>query len=167
MIAAGVVALALAVPAQVGMPPTAVLTDRLEHGDTILDASGSTDPDGVIVKYEWDLGHDGTYDLATAEPSVDVGPRQPSGDFQVRVTDNDGNTATAAASYTHSSPIDLLRYALRGTVTRQSAATTRRRGVVAVFTSTYPGLVSFALYRDAKLLQVCPPSRSPCTRRSA
>ncbi|MEP0814773.1 MAG: PKD domain-containing protein [bacterium] len=77
----------------VNAPPVAVLTADPTEGDPPLtvnfDASGSYDPDGTIVKYEWDWEGDGTYDFdsgtqATAQHTYDTG-----GSFTatLRVTD--------------------------------------------------------------------------------
>jgi len=55
-------------------PPTADAGGPYEgdEGSVItLDASGSSDPDGTIVLYEWDLDNDGAYDDATTV-SVDI-----------------------------------------------------------------------------------------------
>jgi subtilisin-like proprotein convertase family protein/PKD repeat protein len=63
-----------------------------------LDASGSYDPDGTIVRYEWDLDGDGTFETdATNIPTIQrlfgtSGPRTVS----VLVTDDSGATAVAS-----------------------------------------------------------------------
>ena len=51
-------------------PPTAVLHRQPEPGRSSasrsrFDASGSTDPDGTIAKYEWDLDGNGSYETNT------------------------------------------------------------------------------------------------------
>jgi hypothetical protein len=69
------------------------------EGDTLpLDASGSLDPDGVIVSYEWDLDGDGEYDDASGV-MVDVYFGD-NGTYTVglRVTDDKDASATAAAT---------------------------------------------------------------------
>jgi PKD domain-containing protein len=62
----------------------------------ILDASGSTDPEGPIASYRWDLDGDGVYETDTALTSnvwmFFLGPGwQPVG---LEVADQDGATAT-------------------------------------------------------------------------
>lgn len=69
------------------------------EGTTVtLDASGSTDADGTIASWAWDLDADGEFDDAdgptAALEASDDGVR----DVRVRVTDDDGATAVAAAS---------------------------------------------------------------------
>jgi PKD repeat protein len=60
-------------------------------------ADGSYDPDGRIVKYEWDLNGDGNFgqDGDTHSFTYDR-----AGDYvaELKVTDNDGNSATARAT---------------------------------------------------------------------
>jgi PKD repeat protein len=85
-----------------GAPPTAELSANPTEGDPPLsvnfDASGSSDPDGPIAKYEWDWTGDGAYDFdsgATATANhvyMDAGIYNP----KVRVTDQSGLTANAA-----------------------------------------------------------------------
>lgn len=65
-------------------------------GDRIrFDASASRDPDGEIVKYEWDWESDGTCDEVTTDPVVEH-TFDRAGTYQVtlRVTDDKGATAT-------------------------------------------------------------------------
>ena len=71
-----------------------------EGSDVVLDASGSSDPGGDIVLYEWDLDFDGQYDDATGITALFHGSRD--GDFAVglRVTEDGGETDTAAAPVT-------------------------------------------------------------------
>ncbi|MBW1786018.1 MAG: choice-of-anchor D domain-containing protein, partial [Deltaproteobacteria bacterium] len=66
-----------------------------------LDASGSIDPDGAIVLYEWDIDNDGTYDYESALPSQSHTYAQ-AGDYTIklRVTDNDGATDEAVTTAT-------------------------------------------------------------------
>lgn len=55
----------------------------------VADASASTDADGRIVSYEWDVGDDGTIDEVGVLPLLSVSPPVP---IRLRVTDNDGLT---------------------------------------------------------------------------
>jgi len=59
-----------------------------------FDASGSTDPDGVVVGYEWDFDDDGTVD---GTESIDSFTYRLAGTSRARlkVTDDSGLTATA------------------------------------------------------------------------
>jgi YD repeat-containing protein len=85
----------------VTQPPVADLTasppNPLTAQDVTLDASGSTDPDpgGAIVRYEWDLNGDGTFEHDTgATPTTTTQFATPgSHTVRVRVTDQDGATA--------------------------------------------------------------------------
>lgn len=65
-----------------------------------LDASGSGDPDGSVVSYEWDLDGDGTYETSTG-PLASAQRSFPSPGVRtvgVRVTDDQGAMATATAA---------------------------------------------------------------------
>jgi PKD repeat protein len=59
-----------------------------------LDGSGSTDPDGTIARYDWDLDADGTYEAAGASVSLTFA-HSGSHTMRLRVTDAFGATATA------------------------------------------------------------------------
>lgn len=63
-----------------------------------FDGSGSTDPDGTIVSYEWDFGDDS----GTATGAIVTHTYQSVGTYTVSltVTDDDGLTDTATASVT-------------------------------------------------------------------
>jgi dipeptidyl aminopeptidase/acylaminoacyl peptidase len=63
-----------------------------------FDASASSDPDGQVVRYQWDLDGDGTFETDTgavprARRSYGRARRVP---VRLRVTDNRGNTGEAA-----------------------------------------------------------------------
>lgn len=71
-----------------------------EGSPITFDGSGSYDPDGTIVKYEWDLDGDGQYDDATGvNPSYTWGDDY-SGGIGLKVTDNDGLTDTDSTTVT-------------------------------------------------------------------
>ncbi len=80
----------------------------LDEGDTLqLDASASSDSDGTIVAWDWDLDNDGVYgadDLDFSEPvtsSVDLGVQfddVANYTIGLRVTDNDGLTSTTTTT---------------------------------------------------------------------
>jgi YD repeat-containing protein len=67
-----------------------------------LDAGGSSDPDGTIVKYEWDLDGNGTFEKSTGATSSLTRSYPNPGGFTVgvRITDNDGATRTTTQSLT-------------------------------------------------------------------
>ena len=90
---------------QVTRPPVARLTASPaapSAGQVVtLDASGSSDPDGAIVSYQWDLDGSGTYATSTGQTSF-LQHTFAAGTYQlgVRVTDNYGATATASITLT-------------------------------------------------------------------
>jgi hypothetical protein len=63
-------------------------------------ATGSSDSDGAIVRYEWDFDSDGTYDYDSGTVSVVPFWYYEAASFAttVRVTDNEGASSTAVAS---------------------------------------------------------------------
>jgi len=64
-----------------------------------FDASGSYDPDGEIVFYEWDWDNDGVYDDNETLPVIEhTWYKEFSGTIKLRVTDNDGLTSIDTAS---------------------------------------------------------------------
>ena len=80
--------------------PVASLTATSQAGVSPLtvnfDASGSHDPDGDIVSYQWDFESDGTIDQTTTTPAVShVYTAVASYTAQVTVVDNEGNSDTA------------------------------------------------------------------------
>ncbi|MBU0497754.1 MAG: PKD domain-containing protein, partial [Candidatus Thermoplasmatota archaeon] len=65
-----------------------------KQGDTVtFDASSSYDPDGSIIKYEWDWNNDGSYDISRTTPTV-THTWSSTGTYSInlRVTDNSGAT---------------------------------------------------------------------------
>ncbi len=71
---------------------------RVAGSPVRFDASGSTDRDGELRRFHWDLGGDGTVDRTTDGPVLELAPAR-SGSFgggRVTVEDDSGLTATAS-----------------------------------------------------------------------
>jgi PKD repeat protein len=68
--------------------------DPVVGEEVTFDAEGSTDPDGKITTYEWDVDGDGTFETTGSRISHTYSR---SGEYQVRlrVTDDAGRTATS------------------------------------------------------------------------
>lgn len=87
-------------------PPVAALTATPDTGvmplNVLLDAGGSTDADGTIVKYEWDPNGDGTFELDTGTTSSINYLYSTIGIYNsaVRVTDDDGGVSVASVPVT-------------------------------------------------------------------
>jgi len=65
----------------------------------LLNASGSHDPDGQIVMYQWDYDNDGTYEQTTASPTLEhTWSNAYDGIITLLVTDNDGLSAKDTAT---------------------------------------------------------------------
>ena len=87
--------------------PSAGLTKNVSNPKTLetieFDASGSTDSDGSISSYEWDLNDDGIFDDATGVTATkSYSDNTSSGQTEsisVRVTDNDGLTDTSTITF--------------------------------------------------------------------
>ncbi len=72
---------------------------RGEPGEPIvLDGSASTDTDGSIALYEWDLDNDGLYDEATGVTTAFSASTAGTITVGLRVTDDDGATDTDTAA---------------------------------------------------------------------
>jgi PKD repeat protein len=71
-------------------------------GSIHYNGGASSDPDGSIVKYEWDLDGNGTYETDTGATAAADRVYGTPGTFEValRVTDNGGSTATAKVPVT-------------------------------------------------------------------
>jgi len=79
----------------------------------VFNASASKDPDGKIVKYEWDFNGDGVFEESTNSPTVKK-LFDNSGTFKItlRVTDNGGLTASTTKTITIRDAIVLIRRAI-------------------------------------------------------
>lgn len=98
------------------MTPNPVKPER----DFQLDASSSSDPDGSVVHYEWDLDNDGTYELSTgANPITQHEGFSSPGDRTIglRVSDDGGATAettrVVAVQHAAGASVSPARVALR------------------------------------------------------
>ncbi len=67
-----------------------------------FDASASKDPDGTIAKYEWDLDGNGSYETDTGTTPTVSQTYATEGKYTIglRVTDNEGSTATTTRALT-------------------------------------------------------------------
>lgn len=86
-----------------GVEPTAefsVSDEEPKAGTVVLfDASGSEDTDGAIEAYEWDLNGDGSWD-ESGETTEHTFSEPGTVDVRLRVTDDEGNTATVTRTIT-------------------------------------------------------------------
>ena len=117
----------------VTVAPVAAITATPSNpltGQTVrLQAGGSVDPDGTIVRYQWDTNDDGDFDFDTqGTPYLDVGfPLAGTVDVAVKVTDEDGadDTETTAVVVRNRPPVANIAdpgLVLRDRVTTLSAA---------------------------------------------
>ncbi len=78
------------------------VTEGLE---VVLDGSASTDSDGSIVLYEWDINNDGIYDYISASPTQDhTYAQQIFNTVTLRVTQGISNTAATTVNVSDTSP---------------------------------------------------------------
>lgn len=94
----GVLIVSLA-EAQSNTPPRADFRFAPQNPDTntlvTFDASSSKDPDGSIVKYEWDFNGDGKFDeVKTVPTTTQLFDRAKEWRINLRVTDNRGATGS-------------------------------------------------------------------------
>ena len=116
-VAVAVNAVPVPVPSPVNRPPVASFTASpsapLEF-DTVQLVSTSSDPDGTIVSYAWDLDNDGQFDDSSSRaPIVRFGARGPYV-VSLRVTDSKGASAIASRRFVAgpragASALDLMR----------------------------------------------------------
>jgi YD repeat-containing protein len=89
-----------------GEPPQASFTaapNPVQTNEVInFDGSGSSDGDGTIVKYEWDLDANGSYETETGIEPVAVRSYAAAGSYDVRlrVTDSSGNKSSTLRTVT-------------------------------------------------------------------
>ncbi len=78
--------------------------------DVVLDAGGSSDVDGTIVAYGWDLDGDGDVDETATKPTLTVS-FPAAGDYSVglTVTDDYGNSAVTTATFSVVSSVTAVR----------------------------------------------------------
>jgi PKD repeat protein len=92
----------LAPTASLSVSPNPALTGQV----VAFDASGSSDLDGEITKYEWDLDGDGSYETDTGSVASTSNTYLSPGtiDVKLRVTDDQDNTGETSVSLTVHSP---------------------------------------------------------------
>jgi len=89
-------------------PPVAVITASPAEPSKVpviasFSADGSSDPNGEIMRYDWDFGDDGSWELVDGGPIPAIAyPLNVPGEYttRVKVFDNDGMTDTATATVT-------------------------------------------------------------------
>ena len=87
-------------------PPTASFTvapNPAQTGETVsFNGSGSSDPDGSVVRYEWDLDGNGSFETDTGATPTTTHAYASTGnvDVRLRVTDDDGATAQTTRTVT-------------------------------------------------------------------
>ncbi len=105
-----------AVGVRVKHPPIVTITRPAESGSEfmkgiVFDAVVS-DPDGVVVLFEWDFENDGNFDSLSRETALAVHDFDAGGQVTstIRATDNDGMSTTASVTFTlvESSPRDIV-----------------------------------------------------------
>jgi PKD repeat protein len=96
------------------IPPVANpggIYSNTEGQTIILNGSGSSDPDGTIARYEWDLNNDGIYDYSSAlATSSHIYDRQGLYIIKLRVTDNLGATGEAVTKADISDTLPTATY---------------------------------------------------------
>jgi plastocyanin len=88
--------------------PTAIAGQdvSISPGDTVQFNGAGTDENGTIVKYEWDFDGDGVYEWSSEENGRTTNIYNNAGTYNptLRITDNEGNTATDSLTVTVKSP---------------------------------------------------------------
>jgi YD repeat-containing protein len=91
-------------------PPTAAFAatpnPAAVNATVSFNGAGSTDPDGTIAKYEWDLDGNGSYETNTGATATTTKSFTPAGPktIRLRVTDSNGATATVTDTITVRGP---------------------------------------------------------------
>ena len=89
-----------------GEPPVAAFNATPNPAQTVeavnFDASGSSDPDGTIAKYEWDLDGNGSFETETGSEPIATRSYAAAGSYDVRlrVTDSSGNKSSTLRTVT-------------------------------------------------------------------
>jgi YD repeat-containing protein len=98
------------------VPPEASFTATPNPAPTntsvTFDASGSTDVDGTVAKYEWDLDGNGTYETSTGTTPTVTRSYSIPGDRSIglRVTDNKGATGTTTRTVTIQNQLPIASF---------------------------------------------------------
>jgi plastocyanin len=71
-----------------------------------LDASGSSDPEGALARFEWDLDGDGTYESDAGAVVTHAFATPGTFDLRLRVTDSGGVTAEGKKAITVAAPLE-------------------------------------------------------------
>jgi DNA-binding beta-propeller fold protein YncE len=137
----------------VSRPPVAALTAApaaVKGGQPVrFDASGSRDPEGLAVRYDWDLDGDGAFERRSTAPtawSVYDGSRTVTA--QVRVRDPHGGVATAGAAVTVDSTVPVLgRFGASARMLLGRAAPGRGRAVVGASATRPPRAARATTFR--------------------
>jgi hypothetical protein len=115
------------------VPRLTITPNPLRAGRTTrFSASSSTDPDGTIVRYEWDLDGNGSFERSGTSASARrryTIPRTVR--IRLRVTDDSGVSVATAANLRVRDPNTVTATAANGLTASLRAAATRLRTVLA------------------------------------
>ena len=124
-------------------PPTAAVSATPSEGaaplDVSFDASGSSDPEGDALSFEWDLDGDGSFDDATGAQTAWTYTQPGTYNASVLVSDANGATDTASAVITVDntgpiasidSPSAALTWAVGDTIAFSGSATDAEDGAI-------------------------------------